>query len=155
MRRVASLKLQQLFSSSPPSSSGAGDPYLRSAAALLDREKVETLNKVADFLVKRGYSYVRDVEGTWAKKIKEVEFGFRRPVKVFSIPGAGEEVEVFIEPGGEKACTLCQRCVVAQHSPLKKEAFKIRITRDVATQLAEVSPTYAERLPSERPWPHR
>ena len=119
-----------------------GDPYLRSAAALLDREKVETLNEVANLLAGRGYSHVKDVEGVWTKKIEGVEFGFKRPVKVFSIPGAGEPVEVFVEPGGEKACSLCQRCVVAQHSPPKKEAFKIRITRDA--QLAETPPTHAE-----------
>jgi hypothetical protein len=120
------------------------DHYLRSTAALPDREKVETLNEVANLLAGRGYSYVKDVEGAWTKKIEGVEFGFKRPVKVFSTPGVGEPVEVFVEPGGEKACSLCQRCVVAQHSPLKKEAFKIRITRDASAQLAEMPQTYAE-----------
>ena len=118
-----------------------GDPYLRSAETLLDRERAESLDKIANLLATRGYSYVRDVEGAWTKKIEGVEFGFKRPVKVFSTPGVGEPVEVFIEPGGEKACTLCQRCIFAEHSPLKKDTLKIRITRDVVPQLAEAPPT--------------
>jgi len=126
------------------------DPYLRSAEALLDRDRVETLNEVANLLTKRGYSYVRDVEGTWTKKIEEVEFGFKRPVKVFNIPGAGEAVEVFIEPGGEKVCTLCQRCIFAEHSPLKKDTFKIRITRDTGAQLVETPLANAETSPLPR-----
>jgi hypothetical protein len=121
--------------------------YLRSAAILLDRDKVEALNNVADALTRKGYSYVEDVEGAWTKKIDEVEFGFKRPVKVFAVPGVGEPVEVFVEPGGEKACSLCQRCVFAEHSPLKKGSFKIRLS-DIATpSMAEVpqwKPTIVE-----------
>jgi len=126
------------------------DPYLRSAEALLDRDKVKALNEVAKLLAGRGHSYVRDVEGAWTKKIEGIEFGFKRPVKVFSAPGVGEPVEVFIEPGGEKVCTLCQRCIFAEHSPLKKDAFKIRITK--VPQMAEVPlPQLAETpLPQRR-----
>jgi hypothetical protein len=112
-----------------------GDPYLRSAEVLLDRDKVKALNEVANLLIGKGYHYDKDVEGIWSKKIEGIEFGFKRPVKVFAAPGTGEPVEVFIEPGGEKVCTLCQRCVFAEHRPLKKESFKIRITRDAGAQM--------------------
>ena len=122
-----------------------GDPYLRSAEVLLDRDKVKALSEVADLLTGKGYRYDKDVEGVWSKKIEGIEFRFERPVKVFGTPGAGEPVEVFIEPGGEKVCTLCQRCVFAEHSPLKKESFKIRIARDAGAQLVETPPPQRRR----------
>ena len=126
-----------------------GDPYLRSEA-LLDRDRAKALSEVASLLARRGYGYVKDVEGVWTKKIDEVEFGFKRPVKVFEVPGAGEPVEVFVEPGGEKACSLCQRCVVAQHSPLRKEAFKIRLTSVAAPPTTEMPPLQKNRKTKRR-----
>jgi hypothetical protein len=110
----------------------------------IDMEKTNALKEVADVLVARGFSYTSAEEGRWTKRAGGRDYEMKREVVVFDVPGVGEPVEMFVEPGGEKVCTLCQRCVVAQHSPLKKEAFKIRITRDTGAQLAETSPTYAE-----------
>jgi hypothetical protein len=93
----------------------------------IDMEKTSALKKVADVLIARGFSHTSAEEGRWTKKIGGREHEMKREVVVFETPGVGEPVEVFVEPGGEKACTLCRRCVVARHSPLEKEAFEIRL----------------------------
>lgn len=58
---------------------------------------------------------------------------------MFEVPGAGEPVEVFIEPGGEKACTLCRRCVVAPHSPQRQSAAK-RVTVRLGVPISVEAP---------------
>jgi hypothetical protein len=102
------------------------DPYARSVI-LTDPDKMRSLGRLQTMLALKGYSYTKGFEGKWLKKKEGVDVGFMRPARVFTIPGIGEPVEVFIEPGGEKACSLCQRCVAAEHSPLKS-SFKIRLS---------------------------
>ncbi len=104
------------------------DPYFRSFA-LIDTEKTHSLGRIRTLLATKGYSYTKGSEGQWVKKKEDMEVGFTRPVAVFTVPGiSGRPVEVFVEPGGEKACSLCQRCVVAEYSPLKAKTFKIRLS---------------------------
>jgi hypothetical protein len=120
---------------------------------------MRTLSEIADKLAKRYQKEElnREQDLTWirtvALKEKEEEAGkkgaeikipitFRRPIETFTVPGAGEPVEVFIEPGGDKVCTLCQRCIFARHSPPQKDAFKIRLTAPPTA--AEVPASTAE-----------
>jgi len=106
-------------------------PPERRDEALYDVEKMNVLNEIASELARK-YGGETAQEGVWTKSFaaegeKKVKVTLKRPVSVFTVPGIGEPVEVFVEPGGEKACSLCQRCVVAPHSPLKNVT---KITRD-------------------------
>jgi hypothetical protein len=97
----------------------------------VDAEKTNALKEVANALVARGLSYTSAEEARWTKRAGGREM--TREVATFEVPGVGESVEVFVEPGGEKVCTLCRRCIIARHSP-QKETFKIRLTEAAITE---------------------
>lgn len=107
-------------------------PPERRDEALYDVEKMSVLNEIATELARK-YGGETAQEGVWTKTFaaegeKKIKVTLKRPVNVFTVPGIGEPVEVFVEPGGEKVCSLCQRCIVAPHSPLKN-VTKISLTR--------------------------
>ena len=105
---------------------------------LIDEEKTQALREVANMLETMGLRRMDTSEGSWTKKVGGREFQMSRDVAVFEVPGAGEPVEVFVEPGGEKACTLCRRCVIADYSPQK--TFKIKLTSAAVPTVAEETP---------------
>jgi hypothetical protein len=104
----------------------------------VDEEKTKSLREIAEELAGK-FPHSAANEGMWAKTVKGKTAEMSRDVEVFEVPGAGEPVEVFIEPGGEKACTLCRRCVVAPHSPQRQSAAK-RVTVRLGVPISVEAP---------------
>ena len=112
----------------------------------IDMEKTNALKEVANVLVARGFPPTSAEEARWNKRVGDRDYEMSREVAVFEVPGVGESVEVFVEPGGEKVCTLCRRCIITHHSP-QKETFKIRLTGATIaeTSLPKIATTQRRR----------
>jgi len=104
----------------------------------VDEEKTKSLREIAEELAGK-FPHSAANEGRWAKTVEGKTAEMSRDVEVFEVPGAGEPVEVFIEPGGEKACTLCRRCVIAPHSPQRQSAAK-RVTVRLGAPISVEAP---------------
>ena len=119
----------------------------------VDEEKTKSLREIAEELAEK-FPHSTASEGRWVKKVekgKTVELS--RDVEVFEVPGAGEPVEVFIEPGGEKACTLCKRCIIAPHSPQRQSAAAgrvvVRLGAPISVEAPVAVPAEAEEATGE------
>jgi hypothetical protein len=107
----------------------------------VDEEKTKSLREIAEELAEK-YPHSTTSEGRWTKTVRGKAVEMSRDVEVFEVPGAGEPVEVFIEPGGEKACTLCKRCIIAPHSPQRQSAAK-RVTVRLGAPISVEAPLAA------------
>jgi len=130
----------------------------------VDEEKTKSLREIAEELAGR-FPHSAASEGKWTKtfQVKKTVGGkevaesrkveLSRDVEVFEVPGAGEPVEVFIEPGGEKACTLCRRCIIAPHSPQRQSAAAgrvvVRLGAPISVEAPVAVPAEAEEAAGE------
>jgi len=117
----------------------------------IDEEKTQALREVSNMLETMRLRRMDASEGSWTKNVGSRDFRMSRDVAVFEVPGVGEPVEVFVEPGGEKACTLCRRCVITDYSPQK--TFKIRLsnaTMPTITEEPQGAPTKTKKRRRKR-----
>ena len=134
---------------------------------LFDLEKMHVLDEISAKLAERYREEQTNEHLIWTrtvamkeeesgegaeKKAVPIEVALKRPIKTFAVSGGvGRPVEVFIEPGGEKVCTLCQRCIFARQSPTPKEVYKITLSRTAAAPTGGTATlTTAEMLPQQR-----
>jgi len=110
----------------------------------IDTEKTNALRELTHTIAAKGLPHTSSEEARWTKRAGDRDHTLSREVVVFEVSGAGEPVEVFVEPGSEKACTICRRCIEAHYSP-QREAFKIRLMPTIAETLLPTTTTAQRR----------